>query len=144
MVLADLEIERTPRRGGQWWDYHSRPEIERDPEWAPLGVADQTATQRLARGTRLRRVATTDRMWDVLYNPGTPVFENLYEILDGPLAGGQLVAVRFGPSDIEVGLAGKMVVQDHPPAWDPGVAELRLSAAAAAVEQALRLESTGR
>jgi hypothetical protein len=142
LILADLEIERTHRRGGEWWDYARKTEIERDPEWESVRAATtQTpAEARLPRLTRLRRLAATDREWSVILNPGTPVFEDLYEILDGPLAGGMLVAVEFGAIDIGAGLAGKLIVQDHPPARDPLATEHRLAEAAPALDRGLPLE----
>jgi hypothetical protein len=143
LVLADLEIERTNSRGGDWWDYGTKTEIERDPEWEAVRAATtQTpAEARLPRLTRLRRLATTDQEWSVILNPGTPIFEDLYEILDGSLAGGLLAAVKFGPSDIGAGLAGKLIVRDHPPARDPAATDLRLAEAAPALERGLPLES---
>jgi hypothetical protein len=143
LVLADLEIERTHRRGGDWWDYGRKTEIERDPEWQAVQAAkaETPSEARLPGLTRLRRLATTDREWSVIYNPGTPIFEDLYEILDGPFRGGLLVTVKFGPSDLRAGLAGKMIVQDHPPARDPAATERRLAAVAPALERGLPLES---
>ena len=102
LVLVDLEVQRTHARGGDWWDYARKVEVERDPEWVAVRPATETTPPeaRLPRSTRIARIATTDRDWDVIFNPGTPVFEDLYEIIDGPFAGDQLVAVNFGPCDI--------------------------------------------
>ncbi len=142
LLLADLEVERASARGGDWWDYTTKVEVERDPEWVAVRPATETTPPeaRLPRSTRLGAIATTDRLWDVILNPGSPVFEDLYDIIDGPFAGGQLVAVNFGPCDILKGLAGKLIVLDHPPARDPGTAAARLRDAAGALERGLPLE----
>jgi hypothetical protein len=129
VVLADLNVVQTHRRDGGWWHCGVKTEIEREPEWEAVGpaTAETPAEARLPRLTRLRCIATTDCSWGAICHPLTPVFEDLHEILDGPFAGGQLVTVRYRPSDIDSGLAGKLVVPDHPPARDPGAADRRLA-----------------
>jgi hypothetical protein len=121
LVLGDLEVASTHARGGGWWNYHHPQELEREPEWEAVAAAKSScpADRTLPRATRLRRLATTDDEWDCIYNPGVPVFEALYDIIDGPFRGAQLVAVVFGPSTIAKGCAGKLIVPDHPPAHDP-------------------------
>ena len=76
--------------------------------------------RRLAAGTRLRRIASTDPFW-VAYD-GAPL-ETLFTIQDGPLAGASLVAVSFGPAPLLPALAGVLVAPDHPPSRDPQIAD---------------------
>jgi hypothetical protein len=66
----------------------------------------------------------------------------LCRLQPGPLAGGQLIAVGSGPSDLLAGLAGKMIVPDHPSARDASAGEERLAAVAGALRRGLPLEWT--
>jgi hypothetical protein len=143
LVVADLEIRPTRPRGGDWWDHARKAEIEHEPEWEAVRAATTgtRAPARLPRLTQLRRLATTDDVWSVLLNPATPIFEDLYLILDGLHAGDLLVSVSFGPSGIEEGLAGKLIVQDHPPARDLRATVNRLAEAAPALSRGLPLET---
>jgi hypothetical protein len=91
-------------------------ELEHDPIWDVLrpvamagaeGADAHPAAALLPAGTRLRVVARTDRYWTrVVYEQRE---ELLLDILDGPLAGGQCVAVQEAPSDAATGLAGQLI-----------------------------------
>jgi hypothetical protein len=147
VALVDLEVApaRPSRDGGiWWWDQPRGTTIEREPLWkATRPATEHTPTQaRLLRITRLRPIARTDETWDIVAAPAWLEHEVLYEILDGPLAGGQLIAVGSGPSDLLAGLAGKMIAPDHPPARDASAAEERLAAVAGALRRGLPLEWT--
>ena len=142
LVLADLELEPTPRRGDDWWNRQHPAPLEHEPQWLAVrpAEADTPPDRRLPSATRLRRLGATDRAWQIMAFPGDLAIEALYEILDGPFAGGQLVAIQEGPSDIHRGLAAKLIVFDHPPAHDAGVPEARLKRMREAVAAGLALE----
>ena len=95
------------------------------------------AGHRLAAGTRLRRIATTDP-YRVTYE-GAPQ-ETLLRIEDGPLEGHSLIVVSFGHAPLLPALAGALVAPDHPPARDPQIAVRLLAAGWAAVERGLPYE----
>lgn len=117
VAAADLELVPTqPTRGGAWWDMSEPREMEHEPIWDVLrpaavataeGADPHPAAALLAAGTRLRVVARTDAYWTrVVYEQRE---ELLLEILDGPQAGGQCVAVQEAPSDAGTGLAGQLI-----------------------------------
>jgi len=121
LLLADLEVDWTPARGGDWWDMRRKTEIERRPErFAVRPATEETPPEsRLPRLTRLRRIASTDGTWGAFSRHAHKlVVEDLFEIGDGPF-GGQLVAIQSGPAEDAAWLAGKMIVLDHAPARDP-------------------------
>jgi hypothetical protein len=114
---ADLDLVTTrPTRGGAWWQMDNPVELEHEPIWdvlrptalrAAAGADTRSVSAVLAAGTRLRVVARTDRYWTrVVYEQRE---ELLIDILDGPLAGGQCVAVQESPSDAGTGLAGQLI-----------------------------------
>jgi hypothetical protein len=117
MVAADLElVPARPTRGGPWWSMDEPVEREHEPIWDVLrpaavagmeGADPRPAAAILEAGTRLRVVARTDTYWTrVVYEQRE---ELLLDIIDGPLAGGQCVAVQDAPSDAAMGLAGQLV-----------------------------------
>ena len=146
VVAADLELVPTrPMRGGAWWSMDDPQELEREPIWDVVrpvavsgmdGMDPHPAAAVLPAGTRLRVVARTDTYWTrVVYEQRE---ELLLEILDGPLAGGQCVAVQESPSDAATGLAGQLVTG---PVADPAAfAAAVLRAGLPLVAEATRFE----
>ena len=142
VTLTDLALDPTEPRPGTWWSAWNET-LERDHQSGAIWFAGSPAMpltpseRRLAAGTALRRIATTDPYW-VTYD-GAPQ-ESLLRIEDGPLAGGSLVIVSFGHAPLLPALAGALVAPDHPPARDPRVAVRMLAAGWAAVERGLPYE----
>lgn len=142
VVLSDLALDVTESRGPSWWAGWNET-LERQHQSIGLWYAGAPAMpltpieRRLAAGTRLRRITSTDPFW-VAYD-GAPL-ETLYAIQDGPLAGASLVAVSFGPAPLLPALAGVLVATDHPPSRDPQIAVRLLAAGWAAVERGLPFE----
>lgn len=142
VVLSDLALDATESRGQSWWagwnETLEREHQSTGPWYAGAPAMPLTPIERrLAAGTRLRRITSTDPFW-VAYD-GAPL-EALYAIQDGPLAGASLVAVTFGPAPLLPALAGVLVASDHPPSRDPQVAIRLLAAGWAAVERGLPFE----
>ncbi len=142
VVLGDLALDATQPRGPSWWAGWNET-LEHRHQSAGLWYAGAPAMpltpieRRLAGGTRLQRVTSTDPFW-VAYD-GAPL-ETLYVIEDGPLTGQSLIAVTFGPAPLLPALAGILVAPDHPPARDPKVAIWLLAAGWSAVERGLPFE----
>lgn len=122
VAAADLElVAAQPTRGGAWWNMEAPRDLEHEPIWDVLrpsavasaeGADPHPAAAVLPAGTSLRVLARTDRYWTrVVYEQRE---ELLLEILDGPLAGGQCVAVQEAPSDAATGLAGQLVTAAVP------------------------------
>ena len=142
VVLGDLALDPMQPRGPSWWAGWNET-LEHRYRTAGLWYAGAPAMaltpieRRLAAGTRLRRVTSTDPFW-VAYD-GAPL-ETLFVIEDGPQAGDSLIAVTFGPAPLLPALAGILVAPDHPPARDPKVAIWLLAAGWSAVERGLPFE----
>jgi hypothetical protein len=139
LVLADLALDRAPARPVSWWeDWNAAMEQRHQarPMWfagAPA-LGDTQEDQRLPAGTELIRVTSTDPYW-VHYEHVSR--ETLFQVASGPMEGEHLVAVTFGHSALLPGLAGALIVPDHPPARDPVVADRILAAGWAAVRRGL-------
>jgi hypothetical protein len=139
VVLADLALDHAPARPASWWeDWNAAMERRHQakPMWfagAPA-LGDTRDDQRLVTGSELIRVTSTDPYW-VHYEHVSR--ETLFQIASGPLEGQHLVAVTFGHSALLPGLAGALIVPDHPPARDPSVADRMLAAGWAAVRRGL-------
>jgi hypothetical protein len=142
VVLSDIALDETETRGASWWAGWNET-LERLHQSSGLWYAGAPAMpvtpmdRRLAAGTRLRRITSTDPFW-VAYD-GAPL-ETLFTIQDGALAGASLVAVSFGPAPLLPALAGVLVVPDHPPSRDPQIVIRLLAAGWAAVERGLPFE----
>jgi hypothetical protein len=142
VVLSDLALDPAAPRRGSWWGGWNAS-LERAHQSGRIWFAGAPTLpvtprrRRLATGTRLRRIATTDPYW-VAYD-GAPQ-ETLFRIEDGPHAGASLVAVTFGHAPLLPALAGVLVAPDHAPNRDPVVAIRTLAAGWAAVERGLPYE----
>lgn len=141
-ALTDLALDPTEPRAATWWAGWNGT-LDRMHQSGRVWYAGAPAMpltpgdRRLAAGTRLRRIASTDPHW-VTYD-GTPQ-ETLFRIGDGPLAGGSLIAVSFGPAPLLPSLAGVLIGPDHPPAREPQVAARLLAAGWSAVGRGLPYE----
>jgi len=139
VVLADLALDPTPPRSTSRWEGWNAT-LERQYQSGRLlfaGTPANAATRpdrRLKRGTILTRITSTDPFW--VHYDAVPR-ESLFRIATGRHEGDTLIAVTFGSSPLLPGLAGALIVRDHPPVHDPMVASRFLAAGWAAVERGL-------
>jgi len=139
VALADLALDPAPARPASWWEDWNAA-MERRHQTKPIWFAGAPALpatpddQRLPAGSELLRIASTDPYW-VHYDHVNR--ETLFQVASGPLEGERLVAVTFGHSALLPGLAGALIVPDHPPARDPAIADRLLAAGWAAVRRGL-------
>jgi hypothetical protein len=142
VVLGDLALDPTSPRPGTWWASWNET-LERRHQAGSIWFAGAPAlpltppARRLAAGTRLRQIATTDPYWVAYDGVGQ---ETLFTVEDGALAGDSVVAVSFGHAPLLPALAGTLVGADHPPARDPQVVVRLLAAGWAAVARGLPYE----
>jgi hypothetical protein len=146
VAAADLElVPSRPTRGGSWWNADEPVELEHEPIWDVLrpavlagsdGADPRPAAEMLPAGTRLRVIARTDTYWTRIVHEQRE--EMLLDILDGPLAGDQCVAIQEGPSDAATGLAGQLIT--GPVADLPGFAAAVLEVGLPLVAEASRFE----
>jgi hypothetical protein len=142
VVLADLALDPAAARPASWWeDWNAAMERRHQakPIWfagAPA-MGDTPEHQRLPAGSELLRVTSTDPYW-VHYDHLSR--ETLFQVASGPLEGERLIAVTFGHSALLPGMAGALIVPDHPPTRDPAVADRLLAAGWAAVRRGLPYE----
>ena len=139
VVLADLALDPTqPRSAPRWEGWNAT--LERQHQSGRLlfaGTPANAATRpdrRLKRGTLLTRITSTDPFW--VHYDAVPR-ETLFRIASGRHEGDTLIAVTFGSSPLLPGLAGALIVPDHPPVHDAMVATRFLAAGWAAVERGL-------
>jgi hypothetical protein len=144
VALADLALDPTqPRSASRWEGWNAT--LERQHQSGRLLFAGTPANgatrpdRRLKAGTRLTRIAATDPFW-VHYD--AVARETLFRIASGRHEGDTLIAVTFGPSPLLPGLAGALIVPDHPPVRDAVVAARLLAAGWAAVERGLPYEES--
>ncbi|MCV0403255.1 MAG: hypothetical protein K5924_06050 [Chloroflexi bacterium] len=142
VVLSDIALDpAAPRRPSWWADWNdSLEQLHQSGQVWYAGAPAMPVTplyRRLAIGTRLRRIASTDPAW-VAYDR-TPQ-ETLYHVEDGPRAGSSLVAVTFGPAPLLPTFAGVLIAPDHPPVHDARIAIRLLAAGWSAVERGLPYE----
>ncbi len=142
VVLADLALDPTqPRSASRWEGWNGT--LQREYQSGRIlfaGTPANAATRpdrRLKSGTRLTRVTATHPFW--VHYDAVPR-EMLFRIASGRHTGDALIAVTFGASPLLPGLAGALIVPDHPPVHDPMVAERFLAAGWAAVERGLPYE----
>ena len=142
VALADLALDPTqPRSAARWEGWNET--LEREYQSGRLLFAGTPANgatrpdRRLKVGTRLTRITATDPFW-VHYD--AVARETLFRIASGRHEGDTLIAVTFGPSPLLPGLAGALIVPDHPPVRDALVAARFLAAGWAAVERGLPYE----
>lgn len=142
VVLADIALDPTqPRSQSRWEGWNAT--LQREYQSGRIlfaGTPANAATRpdrRLKAGTRLTRVTATDPYW--VHYDAVPR-EMLFRIASGRHTGDTLIAVTFGSSPLLPGLAGALIVPDHPPVHDPMVAERLLAAGWAAVERGLPYE----
>ena len=142
VTLSAIALDPTEPRGPDWWSGWS-DSLELAHQSGRIWYAGAPAMpvtpnqRRLAAGTSLRRIASTD---PARIAHDRTAEESLYEIGAGPFASDSLVAVSFGPSPLLPGLAGALIAPDHPPARDPQVAIRLLAAGWSAVERGLPFE----
>jgi hypothetical protein len=142
VVLGNLALDVAEPRRTSWWESWNDT-LQRDLRAARLWYAgspvlpDTPAARQLRAGTRLRRWAATDPYW-VHYD--TMDQEVLFRVESGPMEGDAVIAVSFGLSPLLPGLAGALIVPDHPPARDPDVAARFLAVGWATVERGLPFE----
>jgi hypothetical protein len=139
VVLADLALDPAePRSTSRWEGWNAT--LERQHQSGRLlfaGTPANAATRpdrRLKRGTLLTRITSTDPFW--VHYDAVPR-ETLFRIATGRHEGDALIAVTFGSSPLLPGLAGALIVPDHPPVHDAMVANRFLAAGWAAVERGL-------
>jgi hypothetical protein len=143
VVLADLALDPAPARPTSWWEDWNAA-MERRHQAKPIWFAGAPALgatrddQRLPLGSELLRITSTDPYW-VHYDHVNR--ETLFQVASGPLEGERVVAVTFGHSALLPGLAGALIVPDHPPARDPAVVDRLLAAGWAAVRRGLPYET---
>jgi hypothetical protein len=128
VVTADLELIPVSLDDMEpgWWNVADPTPLEREPLWLALRPAGHGARVVLAAGTRLVHVARTDPHWTRLQFQMRE--DALFDILDGPLAGQQCVAVQEGPSDAATGIAGQLITA---PLDDPATFAARVLSSAA-------------
>jgi hypothetical protein len=142
VVLADLALDPTPPRSTLRWEGWNGT-LQRRYQSGRIMFAGTPANpatrpdRRLKAGTRLVRIASTDPFW-VHYD--AVARETLFRIASGRHEGDTVIAVTFGTSPLLPGLAGALIVPDHPPVHDPAVAVRFLAAGWAAVERGLPYE----
>jgi hypothetical protein len=143
VVLADLALDPAEARPAGWWEGWNESldqEYAAVPTWyagAPALVGT-SVDRRLRAGTGLRRVTVTDPH---LVHHDVVAQETLFRIAGGPRAGEALIAATFGVTPLLPGLAGILLVPDHPPVRDPAIAVRLLVAGWAAVERGLPYEA---
>ena len=142
VVLADIALDPTqPRSQSRWEGWNAT--LQREYQSGRIlfaGTPANAATRpdrRLKAGTRLTRVTATDPFW--VHYDAVPR-EMLFRIASGRHRGDTLIAVTFGSSPLLPGLAGALIVPEHPPVHDAMVAERLLAAGWAAVERGLPYE----